>query len=105
MWVLPVEKIPATCFMRRTFGVDCATCGMTRSLHALLHGHVRQSWRYHPLLIVYLAGAALYYSVGWWRRRRGLGDISLMWKWTGAGAALVLLLGVWVFRLLAGTLP
>lgn len=105
VWLAPVDRLPSLCFTRRTFGVGCPTCGMTRALHALLHGEIALSWRYHPLLIVYLLCAAVWYAVRARRLSKGLGEMKLIWKSLAAAAALTLLIGVWIVRLLAGTVP
>lgn len=36
------------------FGIHCAGCGATRSLHALLHGNVAQALAYNPLFVLVL---------------------------------------------------
>ncbi len=36
------------CAFKASTGLDCPTCGTTRSVYALLHGHFALAWRYNP---------------------------------------------------------
>jgi hypothetical protein len=38
------------CLFRRLTGYDCPTCGSTRGILSLLHGHIIETWLYNPLL-------------------------------------------------------
>ncbi len=38
------------CLVKRLTGYPCPTCGFTRGLLSLLHGHVIQAWLFNPLL-------------------------------------------------------
>ncbi len=53
-----IERIPL-CAVRTFLGVECPGCGLTRSLAALVHGHLRASIDLHPLGIV-IAGWLAY---------------------------------------------
>jgi hypothetical protein len=39
------------CLFRRLTGYDCPTCGSTRGILSLLHGHIIEAWLYNPLLL------------------------------------------------------
>ncbi len=54
---LPVLSLPYTCPVKGTFGIPCATCGMTHAFVALAHGEVRRAVAASPLGAL-LAGAA-----------------------------------------------
>ena len=44
----PPENLPfTTCEFHALTGHSCLTCGMTRSLHAISHGALTESLRYH----------------------------------------------------------
>ena len=44
-----------TCAMRRWFGMECPTCGMTRAFCALSHGQLAEAWAYNRAApVVYL---------------------------------------------------
>jgi len=83
------------CLLRRTTGLPCATCGMTRSFWALGRGAVGEAFRLHPLgppvfvllgfLLVRSAGIALTGRT-WMERTARLAVWSLPFL---AGAALV----------------
>lgn len=42
-------KWPIHCFLKHTFGVSCAFCGMTRSFTSLAHGNLTQAINFHPI--------------------------------------------------------
>jgi hypothetical protein len=37
------------CIVKKTTGIDCPGCGLTRSFIYLCHGHISDSFRLHPL--------------------------------------------------------
>ena len=98
------------CLLRRLTGLHCPGCGMTRALHALLHGDFFAAFRFNPvgmiLLPVILSGVLLEWFA--WLRGKPL-PFSLRTSVRGAWAiaALMLLFGVlrnipvWPFNLLA----
>jgi hypothetical protein len=61
-WLLPresVEQGPALCLISRMTGRPCPGCGLTRALHALIHGRLHEAiewnWRITivaPLLVI-----------------------------------------------------
>lgn len=52
------------CLFWQFFGLYCPGCGGTRSVDALLHGHVLQALWYHPL-VPYMTGVYLAFMVTW----------------------------------------
>jgi hypothetical protein len=44
-----------TCLFRLVTGLYCPGCGITRALHALLHGDVARAWAMNPMLMLMLA--------------------------------------------------
>lgn len=52
------------CLFSLFFGLYCPGCGGTRSVTALLHGHLFQALWYHPL-VPYMAGIYLVYMLSW----------------------------------------
>lgn len=52
------------CLFWRFFGLYCPGCGGTRSVDALLHGHMLQALWYHPL-VPYMAGVYLAFMISW----------------------------------------
>jgi hypothetical protein len=44
---VPPSDLPFTCIFHSVTGHSCLTCGMTRSLHAMMHGDWIASFRYH----------------------------------------------------------
>ena len=56
---LPVAVRPR-CLLKTWTGVPCCTCGATRALKALLHGHVAAALRLQPLVSVLAMAAILW---------------------------------------------
>lgn len=51
---------PVLCPMRLLFGIPCPTCGITRSVSAILHGHLAVAFELHLLgPVVVLAAVAV----------------------------------------------
>jgi len=84
------------CAFHALTGYYCAGCGMTRCLHALVHGDVPTALAMNPLVVVLLALAPL--VAGWalgWRPRRLAPLMALLqrpWLW------LTVLPAFWVAR-------
>lgn len=62
-WIFPILP-ESECFMRLFFDIYCPGCGGTRSVSALLRGHVIQSLWYHPL-VPYTVALYLAFMVSW----------------------------------------
>lgn len=59
------RNIPRSiCLVWFFFGIYCPGCGGTRSVTALLHGHLLQSLWYHPL-VPYMVGIYLAFMLSW----------------------------------------
>mgnify|MGYP001824672890 CR=1 FL=1 len=77
-WALPpaaVEQGPTVCRFKALTGLDCPTCGLTRSVVSLAHGDTRASMRWHPAGPLFVLGAlvlAALVPILWLRRRRPL---------------------------------
>lgn len=52
------------CLVWFFFGIYCPGCGGTRSVTALLHGHLLQALWYHPL-VPYMVGIYLVFMLSW----------------------------------------
>lgn len=46
-------------------GLQCPSCGSQRAVHQLLHGHLREAWRYNPFLVVSAPYAGALMLSGW----------------------------------------
>lgn len=42
------------CLFKRLTGLSCPGCGFQRALHASLHGHLLQAWRYNMFYVISL---------------------------------------------------
>lgn len=50
-----------TCPIKKYFGIGCPSCGLTRALKSLIHFRFRESFFYHPLLILIIP--AIFFGV------------------------------------------
>lgn len=61
LFLVPPEDYPFfTCGFHALTGHSCLTCGMTRSLHAISHGELIASLRYHMMGPVIFFGVLLF---------------------------------------------
>lgn len=82
---LPVHP-PMACPLRTITGVPCPLCGMTRSVVALVHGHLVESLRFNPAgIVVALLALAL---IGGFRLERFTVPLwvlislaAVLWSW------------------------
>lgn len=59
------------CVFHLITGAYCPGCGGTRAIIYLMHGEVRKSFQYHPLVIYSIVGLAIYivfYVLGYKRK-------------------------------------
>ena len=47
----PMSTWTPSCAFYEMTGLYCPGCGLTRAVHALLHGHVAQAIRFNPVMI------------------------------------------------------
>lgn len=92
------------CQSRLFFGVPCPGCGLTRATDALLHLHVLESFRFHPLAIPVLVYIAVELV------RAALRELAMpAWPWLESVATArvrvglaIALIGVFSIRLVGG---
>ena len=78
--------LPGSCTFKKTTGIDCPGCDLTRCFVSLGHGRVSQAWGFNPAGIVLYAAVIFQipYRISQLRRlRRGQASIDL--GWTGPG--------------------
>jgi hypothetical protein len=83
--------------MALTLGLPCPGCGITRALGHATHGHFREAFEFHalwPLLLAYLVFLWIYQIM---EVVRGVPPKLPTYKI--GGAAIIVLLGFWVVRL------
>ena len=104
LFLVPPEDIPfTTCEFYSLTGHSCLTCGMTRSLHAISHGELTESLRYHlmgpavfivmllsfiVLALEVVSGKQLAINPGGWGRRQVVLLFAVIWL-TYWGARLI----------------
>jgi hypothetical protein len=84
------------CVTHTLFGFYCPSCGMTRAVHQLFHGHVAQSLRYNlfalPLLVIGSWQFLCFWLEAFFQRRL-LPYLPLPWQMMAVLAGLMLLYG------------
>lgn len=100
LWTPPDDPRLTVCLLRRSTGVDCPGCGMTRALSALVHGEWALSWRLHPLSIpVAIEAVGLWLGWGWALLRRKPLPGGRFWG-VLVTVHVVAFLAVWIVRAL-----
>ncbi|BCW99051.1 MAG: hypothetical protein KatS3mg024_1878 [Armatimonadota bacterium] len=105
VWLIPLDQLPSACLTRRLTGIPCPTCGVGRSLHALLHGDIASSLRYHPLLLPFLILGFLWWAVVVRPAAKAGRRVPAHLQVATLAAALVTLLAVWLVRLATSSVP
>jgi len=88
------------CLFKRFTGVPCPTCGSTRAIFALLHGHPVQAWLFNPLVMTVVPALVAAIAL------RGLGGRHLEVTFTPRGRALTRALAIggfvanWIYVIL-----
>jgi hypothetical protein len=100
-----VEDGPTICPIALCTGVACPGCGMTRAATRLIRGDLGTALTFHPLI----PAVALLAIGGWvWFILRRAGRVPPPSRALVNGILIVVaiaLVGVWIARLLSGTLP
>jgi len=72
--------LPELCMMRRTWGIDCPGCGLTRCFIAVAHGDLASAWSFNPAgvwLFLIVAFQVPFRAYQLWRIRRGQPELML----------------------------
>jgi hypothetical protein len=87
------------CFFKKTTGLDCPGCGMTRATYALLHGRVGEAFAFNPvgMVLLPLALVALGLEVLGWVRGKPLPFRILPGRW-GATVCAIIVIAWWIGR-------
>lgn len=106
LFLLPPDGVGMIlCPLKNLGGLDCPSCGLTRSVSSLLHLDFSRSLAYHPLGTLALFGLLLIafprrYTEKVNESKRFSSFCSYRWQ-----IVVTLFVIVWAFRLLAGALP
>jgi len=98
-WTPSPDPAHTVCALRRTLGIDCPGCGMTRAAAALVRGEFGEATRLHPLVWAVAAqGIALWvrWGASAWAGVRPMRARTLALL---AAANAVAFLAVWAVRL------
>lgn len=81
------------CVFNALTGWQCPGCGGLRAAHQLLHGNIAASWQLNPLIVLGVAGGALWLSaraIHRWSRRDLLRPVRRPWLfWAGLGGLVI----------------
>jgi hypothetical protein len=95
--------VPELCYFRRTLGIDCPGCGLTRSFIALAHGNLARAWHYNPagiLLFPFLAFQIPYQAAQLWRLQVGRRPWNIGAVGYGVfGASFLVMLVQWLLKM------
>ncbi len=104
-WTPPDDASLSICLTRRSLGLPCPGCGLTRGVAHLLQGDLARAMTLHPLAPLAAADAVV--GWGWWGLwlhglaapppARAVRRVLL--------AQLALFVALWLGRLAAGTAP
>ena len=53
------ERSPTICVFRRITGKPCPGCGMTRAVSSVMHGRLREGYRYNKRVVIVVPLLAL----------------------------------------------
>jgi hypothetical protein len=96
LFLVTPENLPfATCAFHELTGHSCLTCGLTRSLHAVSHGHLAASFRLHLMGPVVFIGLLLV-SIVWSIEALSGIRLRLITKTKIKRHAIVVLLIIWL---------
>jgi hypothetical protein len=99
--------LPELCMSKRTLGMSCPGCGMTRCFISLAHGDLASAWRYNPagpLLFAMVAAQIPFRLVQLYRIRRGRRELQVGWLTPVLMSVLgVLMVGQWLLRMVGFT--
>lgn len=84
------------CVFHLVTGLHCPGCGLTRALHALVHGDIARAWAMHPLLLVALPLLAA--MLAQWATRRVWLPMALHRRLHDGATWIVVLLAFGVLR-------
>ncbi len=104
VWGSYLDDGPVFCVFRASTGLACPACGLTRAFSAAARGEFGRAMELHPLWPLVLGSASvlwLAWSLDTWFGTQWLERLALRL----IGTLSVLLLGLWVVRILQGTLP
>jgi hypothetical protein len=99
--------VPQSCNMKRFTGLDCPGCGLTRSFVSMAHGEWRTAWNFHaagPIWFVVVVAQIPFRLWQLFRIRQGKSEFRTGLEWPFLIGMFGLLLVVWIYKMLLGSL-
>lgn len=101
----PTDAGPTVCPFALCTGSACPGCGMLRATAHLIRGDLGEAIRYHPLAPLVLGQLLIAWAL-WFAHSRGWIRVDPgRWLNVALATTTVLLIGVWILRIVTGTLP
>jgi hypothetical protein len=97
------KALPELCYWKRTLGMDCPGCGLTRCFVSLARADVARAWHYHPAGILLFAAVLFqvpYRGIQLWRLRRGKPELQIPALPAIFCGVCVLMIVQWLIRVL-----
>lgn len=98
------RPLPGTCFLRRTTGLPCPGCGLTRSFVSIAHGDLLAAWQFNPagpLVFLIVAAQIPYRAIQLWRIHCGCPEWQITtFAYYVVWIMVVALFGQWVLKIL-----
>ena len=95
-FVEPKNGILPKCFFHELTGLYCPGCGVQRSLHSLLNGHILTAVDYNLLFVLFLP-LIIYFVLSFiWEKKHSAS--SLIYKPVFSLAVVIVVVSFWVLR-------
>lgn len=95
-FVEPTNVNLPKCFFHQITGLHCPGCGVQRSFHALLHGHISTAMGYNLLFVLCLP-LIIYVAVGYVLGKEP-STSSIVYKPNFSSTVLIVVVSFWVLR-------
>ncbi|PQA58981.1 DUF2752 domain-containing protein [Siphonobacter curvatus] len=89
------------CLFRQYTGLHCPGCGAQRALHQLLHGNIREAFRYNALLLLMIPYVSLGFVLSVRTHFRGTGYETMPQAYSNPRIIIGILIVIclfWIFR-------
>jgi hypothetical protein len=97
-------RLPSLCALKNLTGIDCLTCGLTRSFIHVAHGQLAAAWASHRMGLVTFVLVAVQIPYRAWRlaARREIPRLPAKLSWFLAGALALGFAVSWIVNLVTG---
>ncbi len=96
------KPLPPSCTAQLLFGIPCPSCGMTRGMISMGHGHWQQAWQFNPaavFLFVFLVVLIPWHLYQLSRIRCGRRPWGNLWNFSPLIVLLIAMVAQWFVKL------